>query len=75
MSGLAQAATQLAKAARSRGVPVLVEAERVRPGLDELLQEADFICTSTAFPEVMRLHAVLLQLPNVLSLQWIISST
>lgn len=49
---LTQAATQLAKAARSRGIAVLVEAERLRPGLEELLQEADYICTSAHFPAV-----------------------
>ena len=49
---LTQAATQLAKAARSRGIPVLVEAERLRPGLEALLQEADYICTSAHFPKV-----------------------
>lgn len=49
---LTDTATLLAKAARKRGVPVLVEAERQREGLDELLQQADYLCTSTHFPMV-----------------------
>ena len=49
---LIQAATVLAKAAGKEGIPVLVEAERLRPGLDDLLQEADFLSTSAHFPEV-----------------------
>lgn len=34
------------------GVPVLVEGERLRPGLDELLAEADYVVTSAHFPQV-----------------------
>jgi hypothetical protein len=33
-------------------VPVVVEAERPRPGLDALLQEADYVLTSAHFPQV-----------------------
>ena len=50
---LTASAILLAKAARQRGVPVLVEAERLREGLDELLKEADYLCTSAHFPKVM----------------------
>lgn len=49
---LTDSAVLLAKAARQRGVPVLVEAERVREGLHELLQQADYLCTSAHFPKV-----------------------
>ena len=49
---LTEAAVKLAKAARAAGVPVLVEAERLRPTLEELLQEADYVCTSAHFPQV-----------------------
>ena len=42
----------LAEAARARGVPVLVEGERLRPGLDALLAAADFVTTSAHFPQV-----------------------
>lgn len=49
---LTQAAAELAKAAGKKGIPVLVEAERLRPGLEDLLQEADFLSTSAHFPEV-----------------------
>ncbi len=48
---LTVSAILLAKAARQRGVPVLVEAERLREGLDELLKEADYLCTSAHFPK------------------------
>lgn len=37
---------------RQVGVPVLVEAESLRPSLDVLLQEADYVVTSTGFPTV-----------------------
>lgn len=47
---LAEAALPLADAARARGVPVLVEAERPREGLGELLERATFVTTSAAFP-------------------------
>ncbi len=35
-------------------MPVLVEAERLRPGLDDLLAEADCVVTSAHFPQVRR---------------------
>ena len=47
---LAEAAVILAKEARERGIPVLVEAERLRPGLDVLLEQADCVITSAHFP-------------------------
>lgn len=49
---LTDSAVQLARAARHKGVPVLVEAERLRGGLDDLLLEADHLCTSALFPKV-----------------------
>lgn len=48
---LAEAAAILARAAREKGIPVLVEAERLRPGLDVLLQHADCVVTSAHFPQ------------------------
>ena len=47
---LTEAALLLARAARQRSIPILVEAERLRPGLEELLQEADYVVTSAHFP-------------------------
>ncbi len=49
---LTESAVVLARAARKRGIPVLVEAERLRPTLEALLQEADYVCTSAHFPQV-----------------------
>lgn len=49
---LTESAVVLARAARERGIPVLVEAERLRPTLEVLLQEADYVCTSAHFPQV-----------------------
>jgi sugar/nucleoside kinase (ribokinase family) len=49
---LTEAALLLARAARARGVPVLVEGERLRPGLEALLAEADYVVTSAHFPQV-----------------------
>ena len=48
---LAEAALKVAQAARARGIPVLVEAERLRPGLNELLAQADLVVTSASFPQ------------------------
>ena len=50
---LAEGAVVLARAARAAGVPVMVEAERLRPGLDDLLGQADFVFTSAHFPQVL----------------------
>jgi hypothetical protein len=49
---LTEAALLLARAARAAGVPVLVEGERLRPGLEGLLAEADYVVTSAHFPQV-----------------------
>lgn len=59
---LTDCAVLLAKAARQKGVPVLVEAERPREGLDELLQQADYLCTSTHFPKVHQCYTSFLYL-------------
>lgn len=53
---LTETAVVLARAARKQGVPVLVEAERLRPNLEVLLGEADYVCTSAHFPEVCHTH-------------------
>lgn len=47
---LTEAALVLAQAARAAGIPVLVEAERLRPGLELLLAEADYVVSSAHFP-------------------------
>jgi hypothetical protein len=49
---LTEAALLLARAAKRKGLPVLVEAERLRPGLELLLAEADYVVTSAHFPQV-----------------------
>lgn len=51
---LTEVALLLARAARAAGVPVLVEGERLRPGLQDLLAEADYVVTSAHFPQVGR---------------------
>ena len=48
---LTEAAALVAQAAREAKVPVLVEAERLRTGLEVLLAEADYLVTSKNFPE------------------------
>lgn len=47
---LSEPALVLAREAMRQGIPCLVEAERPRAGLDELLQLATFVSTSTHFP-------------------------
>lgn len=53
---LAEAALRVAKAATASGIPLLVEAERLRPGLNELLSEATYVVTSAHFPKVCTFH-------------------
>jgi len=76
---LTEAALLLARAARNAGIPVLVEAERLRPGLEVLLREADYVVTSAHFPRdwtgvdaVGSAMALMLhRLPRV---QWVITT-
>ncbi len=44
------AATQAARYAREAGVPTIVDVEKVRPGIAELLQQIDVIITAQDFP-------------------------
>ena len=40
-------------------MPVLVEAERLRPGLEGLLALADYVVTSAHFPQVQNVKCVM----------------
>lgn len=44
------AAIKLAKLARERGIPVMLDAEKDRPHLRTLVPLCDYLCTNTAFP-------------------------
>jgi sugar/nucleoside kinase (ribokinase family) len=44
------AAAQAAKYAREAGIPTIVDVERVRPGISELLQHIDAIIAAESFP-------------------------
>lgn len=44
------AATQAARFAREAGVPTVIDVERVRPGINDLLQHIDAIIAAQAFP-------------------------
>jgi sulfofructose kinase len=44
------AATRAARYAREAGVPTIVDVEKVRPGIAELLQQIDIIITAQDFP-------------------------
>lgn len=44
------AATMAARSARSVGIPTVVDVEKVRPGIELLLQEIDMIITAEDFP-------------------------
>jgi len=48
---LTETALNVAAAARRAGVTVLVEAERLRPNLEQLLTYADYCITSKHFPQ------------------------
>lgn len=47
---LTEGAVRVAACAKALGIPLLVEAERLRPKLDELLLMADYVTTSAHFP-------------------------
>eukprot|EP00271_Cylindrocystis_brebissonii_P000574 TRINITY_DN10680_c1_g1_i2.p1 TRINITY_DN10680_c1_g1~~TRINITY_DN10680_c1_g1_i2.p1 ORF type:complete len:536 (+),score=64.85 TRINITY_DN10680_c1_g1_i2:147-1754(+) len=47
---LPQVAINVAKEACRRGLPVLLDAERPREGLDELLEMSDYVVTASNFP-------------------------
>ena len=44
------AATQAARYARAAGIPTIVDVERVRPGIADLLEQIDAIIASESFP-------------------------
>ncbi|EEH59245.1 pfkB family carbohydrate kinase [Micromonas pusilla CCMP1545] len=48
---LTEVAIRVARAANAAGVPVLVEGERPRDGLETLLTHGDYVCTSTEYPK------------------------
>lgn len=37
--------------AKSRGIPIIVDAERLREGLDDILDFASYVVCSTKFPQ------------------------
>jgi sugar/nucleoside kinase (ribokinase family) len=47
---LTEVAIKVATQARALGIPVLVEGERLRDNLPELLQLGDYVCTSADYP-------------------------
>ena len=54
---LAECGERLAAAAAAARVPVLCEAERLRPGLEALLRAADVVVASASFPSAWTRHA------------------
>jgi len=50
------AATQAVRFARLAGVPTLIDVEKVRPGIAELLQHIDVIVAAQAFPTALTGH-------------------
>jgi sugar/nucleoside kinase (ribokinase family) len=50
------AATQAAKYARAAGIPTLVDVEKVRPGIAELLQQIDVVVAAQEFPTALTGH-------------------
>lgn len=47
------AAAEAAKAARAAGIPTIVDVERVRPGISDLLQHIDAIIAAEEFPAAL----------------------
>ncbi|KAG7984854.1 hypothetical protein I3843_04G181100 [Carya illinoinensis] len=70
---LHETALILAQEAVRRRIPILIEAERVREGLDDLLKLADYAICSANFPQAWTeassvpsaLVSILLRLPNI----------
>jgi sulfofructose kinase len=50
------AATQAARYARAAGIPTIIDVEKVRPGIGELLQSIDAIIASHDFPSALTGH-------------------
>ena len=48
-----QASTVAARAARAAGIPTVIDIERVRPGIDELLHQIDVIIASQDLPSAL----------------------
>ena len=48
---LTEVALNVAAAAREKDIPVLVEGERTRENLPELLRMGDYVCTSAGYPK------------------------
>lgn len=74
---LTEAALVVAHAAKQANIPILVEAERLRPDLDMLMAPADYLVTSRNFPEDWTgeenigdaMLATMLRLPGI---QWMV---
>ena len=47
------AATQAARYAREAGIPTIIDVEKVRPGISELLQHIDVIVAAQGFPSAL----------------------
>ncbi len=52
----AGAATRASTYARQAGIPTLIDVEKVRPGVGELLQQIDVIIAAEAFPSALTGH-------------------
>jgi sulfofructose kinase len=50
------AATQAARVAKESGIPILLDVEKVRPGIGELLQQTDAIIAAESFPAELTGH-------------------
>jgi len=50
------AATQAARYARDAGVPTVIDVEKVRPGIGELLQQIDVLIAAQDFPSALTGH-------------------
>ena len=48
-----RAATVAARTARAAGIPTVIDVERVRPGIDELLRQIDVIIAAEGFPAAL----------------------
>ena len=47
------AATEAARQAQAAAIPTIIDVERVRPGIEELLSRIDIVITAERFPEAL----------------------
>ena len=64
------ASTQAARCARAAGIPTIVDVEKVRPGIGDLLQNIDAIIAAEEFPTALTGHEHLGEALRIIGREW-----